>query len=52
MRIAPRGAAAVAVAREAEARVEGEWARHLGAEGTRLLRSALTRLREVADPYR
>lgn len=52
VRIAPRGAAAVAVAREAEARVEGEWSRHLGAEDTRLLRSALTRLREVADPYR
>ncbi|WP_371614481.1 MarR family winged helix-turn-helix transcriptional regulator [Streptomyces sp. NBC_00454] len=52
VRIAPRGEAAVAVARAAEARVEGEWTRHLGAQGTRQLRSALTRLREVTDPYR
>ncbi|MFE2283409.1 MarR family winged helix-turn-helix transcriptional regulator [Streptomyces sp. NPDC059443] len=49
--IAPRGEAAVAVARAAEARVEGEWARHLGKQGTRQLRSALTRLREITDPY-
>ncbi|MGW6709919.1 MarR family winged helix-turn-helix transcriptional regulator [Streptomyces sp. NPDC054956] len=50
--IAPRGAEAVAVARAAEAEVEAEWTRHLGKRGTRQLREALTRLREVADPYR
>jgi DNA-binding MarR family transcriptional regulator len=49
--IAPRGQAAVGVARKAEAEVEAEWTRHLGKHGTAQLRRALTRLREITDPY-
>jgi DNA-binding MarR family transcriptional regulator len=52
VQIAPRGAAAVAVARVAEAEVEAEWTRHLGKQGASQLRRALTRLREITDPYR
>lgn len=51
VRIAPRGQAAVEVARKAEAEVEAEWTRHLGKPGTAQLRRALTRLREITDPY-
>lgn len=50
--IAPRGHEAVAVARRAEAEVEAEWTRHLGAKETAELRSALERLRDLIDPYR
>ncbi len=49
--MAARGERAVAVARLAEAEVEAEWVQHLGATSARQLRSALERLREVADPY-
>jgi DNA-binding MarR family transcriptional regulator len=52
VQIAPRGQAAVAVARAAEAQVEAEWTRHLGKQGASQLRRALTRLREITDPYR
>lgn len=52
VRIAPRGAAAVLVARAAEERIEAAWTRHLGKQGTAQLRRALTSLREIADPYR
>ena len=52
VRIAARGNAASAVARIAEAETEAEWARHLGKPGTTQLRRALTRLREITDPYR
>src|SRR6478736_8727068 len=51
VRIAERGQAAVAVARQTEAAVEGEWTRHLGRAGAAQLRRALTRLREITDPY-
>ena len=51
VRIAERGQAAVAVARQTEAAVEAEWARHLGRAGAAQLRRALTRLREITDPY-
>lgn len=51
MRITERGLAAVAVARQTEAAVEAEWARHLGRSVTAQLRRALTRLREITDPY-
>ena len=51
VRIAPRGAAAVQVAREAEVRIEAVWAGHLGRRETAQLRRALTRLREITDPY-
>ena len=52
VRIAERGHAAVAVARRVEVEVEAEWTAHLGEEATAALRAALTRLREVTDPYR
>ncbi|MFG2006445.1 MarR family winged helix-turn-helix transcriptional regulator [Spirillospora sp. NPDC048911] len=51
VRIAPRGEAAVAVARRAEAEVEAEWTQHLGEQDATQLRRALTKLREVTDPY-
>jgi DNA-binding MarR family transcriptional regulator len=52
VQIAPRGEAAAAVARVAEAEGEAEWTRHLGKQGASQLRRALTRLREITDPYR
>ncbi len=52
VQIAERGAAALRVARVAEAEVEREWTRHLGPATTRQLRQALTRLRRITDPYR
>jgi DNA-binding MarR family transcriptional regulator len=52
VRIAERGARAVPIAAAAVAEVEAEWAAHLGAARMRQLREALTRLREITDPYR
>ncbi len=52
VQIAPRGEAAVAVASAAEAEAEAEWTRHLGKQSASQLRRALTRLREITDPYR
>jgi DNA-binding MarR family transcriptional regulator len=52
VQLADRGSAALAVARGVEADVEAEWAAHLGPRTTGQLRRALTRLREVTDPYR
>ena len=51
VRIAERGQAAVAVARKAEVTVEAEWTRHLGSTSASHLRRALTRLREITDPF-
>jgi DNA-binding MarR family transcriptional regulator len=51
VQIAERGQAAVAVARATEASVEAEWTRHLGRTSASQLRRALTRLREITDPY-
>ena len=51
VQIAPRGQAAVAVARATEARVEAEWTRYLGKQSASQMRRALTRLREITDPY-
>jgi DNA-binding MarR family transcriptional regulator len=51
VQIAPRGAEAVKIARVVEAEVEAEWTRHLGKQATSQLRRALTRLREITDPY-
>jgi DNA-binding MarR family transcriptional regulator len=51
VRIAPRGEEAVKIARVVEAEVEAEWTRHLGRQATSQLRRALTRLREITDPY-
>jgi DNA-binding MarR family transcriptional regulator len=52
VQMAERGLAVVALARQVEAEVEAEWTAHLGEEATAQLRAALTRLREVTDPYR
>jgi DNA-binding MarR family transcriptional regulator len=52
VRIADRGVAAREVAKATEARVEAEWAAHLGPRATEQLRRALTRLRDVTDPFR
>jgi DNA-binding MarR family transcriptional regulator len=52
VRIAERGAAAVPVADAVVAEVEAEWRVHLGERRWRQLREALSRLREVTDPYR
>lgn len=52
VQIAERGAAVIALARVAEAEVEAEWTAHLGERATGQLRDALTRLREITDPYR
>ncbi|GAB1691119.1 MarR family winged helix-turn-helix transcriptional regulator [Krasilnikovia sp. M28-CT-15] len=51
VQFAPRGEAVIAVARQAEADVEAEWTRHLGLRAATQLRRALTRLREITDPY-
>lgn len=51
VRIAERGAAAQPIAAAAVAQVEAEWRAHLGERSWTQLRSALTRLREITDPY-
>ena len=50
--IAERGLAAVEVARRTEIAVQAEWTRHLGRRATAQLQESLSRLREIADPYR
>jgi DNA-binding MarR family transcriptional regulator len=52
IRLSPRGRAASEQAREVVMGVEREWVEHLGPELAGQLREALTRLREVTDPYR
>src|SRR5690348_6408396 len=52
VRIARRGAEAVPVAAAVVAEVEKEWADHLGGRRVAELRSTLTKLREITDPYR
>jgi DNA-binding MarR family transcriptional regulator len=52
VQVADRGEQVVALARQVEAEVEAEWTAYLGAETTAALRAALTRLREVTDPFR
>ena len=52
VRIAERGARSVEVSRAIVARVEAEWTAHLGESRMAQLRSALTDLREITDPWR
>jgi len=52
VRIAERGARSVEAARAVVAQVEAEWEAHLGARRMAQLRSALTDLREITDPWR
>lgn len=51
VRIAERGAAAIAVARAEEFTIEAEWAQRLGPRRMRQLREALALLRDITDPY-
>jgi DNA-binding MarR family transcriptional regulator len=52
VRVAGRGAAAIPIAAGVVAEVEKEWTDHLGERRMAELRSTLTRLREITDPYR
>ena len=51
VRIADRGHAVIAVAREVEREVLAEWTQHLGDEGMAQLVLAMTRLRQITDPF-
>ena len=51
IRLAERGQQTTAVAAEAVARVEAEWAEHLGAHRYGQLRRILGQLRQITDPY-
>lgn len=51
VRLAPRGHAAQACAREMERTVEAEWEERLGPRKMRVLREALSDLRELTDPF-
>jgi DNA-binding MarR family transcriptional regulator len=51
VRIADRGAKAIPIAAAVLAEVEAEWTTHLGKQRMNQLRQALTRLREITDPY-
>lgn len=52
IRFTPEGQAASNHAREVVTSVEQEWNDHLGPDLAACLREALTRLREITDPYR
>jgi DNA-binding MarR family transcriptional regulator len=51
VRLAARGRAAAAAAAPVVAAVEAEWTAHLGVDAMAALRGALTRLREITDPW-
>jgi len=51
IRFTERGRAAAQEAMQVVIGVEQEWTEHLGPRTTAQLRAALTRLREVTDPY-
>jgi DNA-binding MarR family transcriptional regulator len=51
VRITTRGAATIPISQAAIAAIEQEWANHLGEQRMAQLREALTRLREITDPY-
>jgi DNA-binding MarR family transcriptional regulator len=51
VRLAERGRQTAAVAAQAVAGVEAEWADHLGAHRYAQLRGILTQLRQITDPY-
>ena len=52
VRITTLGRNVIQVATEEQARVEAEWAAHLGRSASDRLRRALIQLREITDPYR
>jgi DNA-binding MarR family transcriptional regulator len=49
--LAERGRGVQRVARREERAIEREWTRHLGADRMKTLRSALSELRSITDPY-
>jgi DNA-binding MarR family transcriptional regulator len=51
VRLTDHGRRAAEFANSVADRVQREWSAHLGVEAMRSLRQALTRLREVTDPY-
>jgi DNA-binding MarR family transcriptional regulator len=51
VRVAARGAAAVQASLGVVAEVEAQWTAYLGETRTAQLREALSRLREITDPY-
>lgn len=51
VRMGPRGAEVLKVARDEEARIEAEWTEYLGPRRMKQLRDALTMLRAITDPY-
>jgi len=51
VRLAPRGVAAQRCARREERRIRREWEQHLGPDRMHALQDALTRLREITDPW-
>ena len=51
VRVAARGDAVIALAREVEQEVLAEWTQHLGEEDMTQLVRALLRLREITDPF-
>lgn len=51
VRIGPRGREVAPIVRAEEAAIEAEWTVHLGRRRMAQLRDALTRLREITDPY-
>jgi DNA-binding MarR family transcriptional regulator len=51
VRVSERGAAAVRASLDVVAEVEARWIAHLGRTRTAHLREALTKLREITDPY-
>lgn len=51
VRITDKGGAAIPIGNAAVADIEAEWSAHLGARRMTQLRDALTRLREITDPY-
>lgn len=52
IRLTDRAAATVPVGAEIIAEVEAEWTAHIGTRRMAQLRDALTRLRDITDPYR
>ena len=52
VRITPRGARTIPIGADEIARVEAEWAEHLGRHRMAELRKTLSSLREITDSYR
>jgi len=51
VRVTERGAATIPIGAKVIAGIEAEWTAHIGPRRMAQLRDALTRLREITDPY-